>query len=338
MQAAVSAMVGEPRVARTLGPRWLVLFHQIPPTPAYLRVKIGRRLARLGAVGLKNAVYAMPRSEGALEDLHWVIREIVEGGGEATLCEAQFIEGLSDDQVRERFCDGRDEDYAAIASEARRLSKRLPAKLPADDDRRAKVQGDIERFERRLEEIAAIDFFHAPGREAAVGLVSALRSRLSDAPEADVEAESKDARAELRGRVWVTRTGIHVDRIASAWLVRRFVDPEARFKFVPAKGYRPEPGEVRFDMFEAEFTHEGDRCTFEVLVKRLSIRDAGVAALAEIVHDIDLKESKFERPETAGIAAAVIGLCTVHREDEARLDAGFSLFDHLKAHFSRKRP
>jgi hypothetical protein len=337
MQAAVSVMAGEPTAPRAAGPRWLVLFHQIPPTPAYLRVKIGRRLARVGAVGLKNAVYAMPRSEGALEDLHWVIREIVEGGGEATLCEAQFIEGLSDDQVRERFRDVRDEDYAAIASEARRLSKRLPAKLTVDDDRRAKVEGGIERFERRLEEIAAIDFFHAPGREAAAGLVSALRSRLSDTPEADVEDESEDSLASLRGRVWVTRTGVHVDRIATAWLVRRFIDPEAQFKFVPAKGYRPEPSEVRFDMFEAEFTHEGDRCMFEVLVKRLSIRDPGVAALAEVVHDIDLKESKFDRPETAGIAAALIGLCTVHREDEARLEAGLALFDHLRAHFSRKR-
>jgi hypothetical protein len=337
MQSAVSTATGEPKAQRSAGPRWLVLFHQIPPTPAYLRVKIGRRLARIGAVGLKNAVYAMPRSEGALEDLHWVIREITEGGGEATLCEAQLIEGLTDDQVLERFRDARDEDYAAIASEVRRVSKRLPPKVLADDERRAKVESDLERLDRRLEEIAAIDFFNAPGREAAVGLVAALRSRLADTPETDVEDDEQDPRASLRGRVWVTRTGVHVDRIASAWLVRRFIDPEARFKLVPAKGYRPESGEVRFDMFEAEFTHEGNLCTFEVLVKRVGIRDPAVAALAEVIHDIDLKETKFDRPETAGIAAAVIGLCTVHRDDEARLEAGFALFDHLRAHFSRKR-
>jgi hypothetical protein len=335
MQAA-RAVTRARRTTGSVGARWLVLFHQIPPTPAYLRVKIGRRLARAGAVGLKNAVYAMPRSEGALEDLHWVIREIIEGGGEATLCEAQFIEGLSDDQVQERFREVRDEDYAALASEVRQVSKRLPAKLSVNDERRSKMLGDVERFERRLEEVAAIDFFHAPGREAAVGLVSALRARLA-APEANAEDEKDDGAASLRGRVWVTRTGVHIDRIASAWLVRRFVDLEARFKFVPAKGYRPEPGEMRFDMFEAEFTHEGDRCTFEVLVNRLSIREPGVTALAEVVHDIDLKEAKFERPETAGIAAAVMGLCTVHQDDEARLEAGFALFDHLKAHFSRKR-
>jgi hypothetical protein len=266
-----------------------------------------------------------------------VIREIVEGGGEATLCEARFIEGLSDDEVKQRFRDARDVDYAELCREARQVARGLRRAHIPGDDRRARVEADITRFERRLEEIASLDFFHASGREAALGLVSELRSRVFEPKPLNDDTNETDSRHSLKGRVWVTRTGIHVDRIASAWLVRRFIDPEAAFKFVPAKGYRPEPGEVRFDMFEAEFTHEGDRCTFEVLVNRLSIREPGVTALAEVVHDIDLKEAKFARPETAGIAAALVGLCTVHREDEARLEAGFALFDHLKAHFSRKR-
>ena len=196
---------------------------------------------------------------------------------------------------------------------------------------------DVARLERHLEEIAVLDFFHASGREAAIGLVSGLRAQLSTKEDVEHQDDASDSRRSLRGRVWVTRTGVHVDRIASAWLVRRSVDKEARFKFVPAKGYRPEPGELRFDMFDAEYTHEGDHCTFEVLVDRLSIREPGLSAIAEVVHDIDLKESKFGRPETAGIAAAIIGLCTVHRDDEARLEAGFALFDHLKAHFSRRK-
>jgi hypothetical protein len=278
----------------------------------------------------------MPRSEAALEDLHWVIREIAEGGGEATLCEAQFIEGLSDEQVLERFREARDEDYSAVAEEVRKVSKRLPSKLAADDERRPKVQTEVERFDRRLQEIAAIDFFHAAARETAVGLVTALQSRLEGAV-VEEKGDADQAVPSYRKRVWVTRTGIHVDRIASAWLVKRFIDPAASFKFVPAKGYSPEAGELRFDMFEAEFTHEGDLCTFEVLVKRLRIREPGVDAIAEVVHDIDLKEAKFDRPETAGVAGTIIGLCTIHREDEARLAAGFALFDHLKAHFSRKR-
>src|SRR5262245_55146901 len=147
MQAA-TGVVSEAKKRTHKAPRWLILFHQIPPEPAYLRVKIGRRLSRIGAVALKNSVYAMPRSEGALEDLNWVIREIVEGGGEATLCEAQLVQGLSDDQVVERFSDARDEDYAALASEVRKASKRLPPRLAPDDDRRSKVQSDVERFER----------------------------------------------------------------------------------------------------------------------------------------------------------------------------------------------
>jgi hypothetical protein len=111
-------------------------------------------------------------------------------------------------------------------------------------------------------------------------------------------------RDQYQGRTWVTRTGVHVDRIASAWLIRRFIDRDATFKFVPAKGYAPEPGEVRFDMFEAEFSHEGDLCTFEVLCARFALAEPGLAAVAELVHDIDVKDGKFGRPETAGTRRA----------------------------------
>lgn len=337
MQGAASSLASANQTGNEAEPRWLVLFHQLPPDPAYLRVKIGRRLARLGALALKNTVYALPRSDAALEDLHWVIREIVEGGGDATLCEARFIEGLSDDEVKQRFRDARDEDYAKLGREVKQVGKGLPRKLSPDDDRHTRLEADVVRLERRLEEITLLDFFHAPGRMATHGLIAELRARLiQSTPEEDASTDA-DSRRSLRGSVWVTRTGVHVDRIGSAWLIRRFVDPDARFKFVPAKGYHPEPGELRFDMFEAEYTHEGDLCTFEVLVNRLSIREPGIAALAEVIHDIDLKESKFERPETAGVAATIIGLCTIHRDDEARLEAGFALFDQLKAYFSRRR-
>jgi hypothetical protein len=314
-----------------------VLFHQIPPNPAYVRVKIGRRLARVGAVGLKNAVYVLPRSDGALEDLHWVVREIVESGGDATLCEARFVEGLTDDEVERRFQEARDEDYAKLGREIRDLLKTTPKRVGAEDDGRKKLEADLARFERRFDEIVAIDFFHATGSQALQGLLRALRDRLDDEVERLEPPDSEDLRGRYRERVWVTRTGVHVDRIASAWLVRRFIDAEARFKFVAPKGYKPEADELRFDMFDAEFTHEGDHCTFEVLVDRFSIREPGIRPLAEIIHDIDLKDSKFARPETPGVAAAINGLCAQHRADETRLEMGFALFDHLKTHFSRRR-
>ena len=139
------------------------------------------------------------------------------------------------------------------------------------------------------------------------------------------------ARAQHRGRTWVTRTGIKVDRMASAWLIRKFIDPEARFQFVPAKGYRPQEGELRFDMPEAEFTHEGELCTFEVLVQRFGLSDPALRPIAEIVHDIDVKDAKYGREEAPGIGQLVAGITAAHAEDEARLVSGAALFDDLYA-------
>ena len=141
----------------------------------------------------------------------------------------------------------------------------------------------------------------------------------------------------MRGRTWVTRQGVYVDRIASAWLIRRFIDPDARFKFVPAKGYTPAPGEVRFDMFEAEFTHQGDRCTFEVLLEQAELDDPALRAIAEIVHDIDLKDGKFARPEAEGIRTLIAGICAATGDDEERLARGGAVFEDLHSHFRRRR-
>ena len=142
---------------------------------------------------------------------------------------------------------------------------------------------------------------------------------------------------DVRARVWVTRTGVHIDRMASAWLIRRFIDPEASFKFVPSRRYSPAAGEIRFDMFDAEFTHEGDLCTFEVLLRRFDLSDAALVALGEVVHDIDLKETKFGRAETAGVDHLVIGIAWTHAEDEARLAQSASLFDALYGYFKRRK-
>jgi hypothetical protein len=141
-----------------------------------------------------------------------------------------------------------------------------------------------------------------------------------------------------RARTWVTRTGVHVDRIASAWLIRRFIDPEATFKFIPPKGYVPHELELRFDMFEAEYSHEGDQCTFEVLCTKFALDVPGLRAVAELVHDIDIKDSKFGRAETAGLAAMIAGLALQHRDDDTRIARGSELFETLLAYFARKNP
>ena len=150
-------------------------------------------------------------------------------------------------------------------------------------------------------------------------------------------AHQTAALAHLKDHTWVTRLGVHVDRIACAWLIRHFIDPGARFKFVSGKGYAPSFGELRFDMFEAEFTHEGDRCSFEVLLGHAGLTDPALQAIAEIVHDIDLKDGKFGRDEAGGIKALIAGVAMTHRSDEERLTRGGAIFDDLYEHFSKKR-
>jgi hypothetical protein len=297
-------------------------------------VKVGRRLARLGAVPLKNSVYVLPRSESAVEDFQWVRRELVEGGGEATVVDAHFVDGVSDAEIETLFRDARDGEYLEIASELRAIAKRVPAKIA--EAKRTEIAAELARHERRVQEIAAIDFFGASGREVATGLLNDLRRRIHDeaSPAAKGGAVALD---QYRKRTWVTRAGVHIDRIASAWLIRRFVDPEARFKFVAPSGYEPGKREIRFDMAHAEFTHEGDACTFEVLCERLRLREPGLRAIAEIIHDIDLKDGKYGRPETDGVAAMIAGLALAQREDEDRLEHGGRLFDHLLAYFAKKR-
>ncbi|HEY8713662.1 MAG TPA: chromate resistance protein ChrB domain-containing protein [Thermoanaerobaculia bacterium] len=304
------------------GSRWLLLIHQLPPTPSYLRVKIARRMQRIGAVAIKNTVYVLPAADSTLEDFQWTIGEIRAGGGEANLFEARVIEGLTDGEVEQLFNGARDEDYEEIAAEARQLSQSG-----------SQLAADIARWRKRVTDVNAIDFFGAPKGQVVAALLNELTKRLTEpAPPATEPATEKTYRA----GTWVTRAGVHVDRMASAWLIRRFIDPEATFKFVTAKQYEPRDGEVRFDMFDAEFTHDGDRCTFEVLLDRTRLHDPALRAIAEVVHDIDLKEVKFDRPETAGIAVLVASIAMSHREDEARIDRASQALDDLYVYYQKK--
>jgi hypothetical protein len=319
------------------GDRWLMLIHQLPAKPAYLRVKIWRRLQVLGAILVKNSVYALPASAEAQEDLEWLLREIQDGGGQGMICEARLVDGMTDQEVRALFDAARDADYEEIANEARELSNGLANEPAAQIVAASKAK--LAALRTRPASVNAIDFFGANGRETVDGLLAGLESRVEelDAPaEQDAVPVSAIPLANLADRTWVTRTGVHVDRIGSAWLIRRFIDPTARFKFVPAKGYTPDEGELRFDMFEAEFTHEGDRCTFEVLVDRAGLqKDRALAAIAEIVHDIDLKDAKFGRPEAEGIRTLIAGICSGTANDEEPLARGATLFEDLYRSFAR---
>jgi hypothetical protein len=297
--------------------RWYVLVHQLPPKPLYLRAKIRQRLARVGAVALKNSVYVMPGRPECLEDLQWIAEEAESGGGEAFVCAASFVSGVEDGALVRRFQEERAGEYRDWAAEARRALE-----AGTDEGR--------ERLKKRWAEIRAIDFFDAPpGKEAAAMWTALERRTARPAP----RTHGGGAR-ELVGKRWVTRRDVQVDRIGTAWLVRRFVDARARFRFIDPSRERPRPSEIGFDMVGGTFTHDGDRCTFETVLARLGSADRALSEVAEIVHDLDLKDGKYGRPEAAGVAQVLAGLYASEGDDAARVARGGALFDDLYASFT----
>jgi hypothetical protein len=310
---------------------WLVLTHHLPTEPAYFRVKVRRRLERIGAVPLKSSVYVLPSSDDALEDFQWLFQEIERDGGEATLAEARFRDGVTDARLVERFREAREADFRELADAARSFVGEAEGASPADGARTPETR--VRRLTRRLEEVMAIDFFEADGRASAEQAVEEARRLATGDPRRPDPAHAGVPEPLGTGRTWVTRRGVKVDRMASAWLIRRFVDPDARFRFVPPDGHDHREGELRFDMLEGEFTHEGDQCTFETLLARRRLDDRALDALAEIVHDIDCKDDRFGRAETPGVASLLDGIVRTVADDEVRLQRGAALLDELYAHF-----
>lgn len=294
--------------------RWLVLIHHLPPKPDYLRVKVRRKLQHIGAVALKNSVYVLPRSDEALEDFQWLRREIVAEGGEAMLLDSDFLEGVPNGVLEQMGREERDREYLELLDTVNAMTSASDA--------------DVMRLRRQLAEIVRRDHFGASGRDAAEFALRALSQRESPAPTEPTVAH--------KGATWVTRAGIKVDRMASAWLIRRWIDPDATFRFVTGDHPVTDPREIRFDMFEAGFTHIADRCTFEVLIRHFGLTDPALTVIAEVVHDIDVKDGKFARPETDGVAVLIDGIVTTVPDDASRLEAGAQLFERLYAVFSRK--
>jgi hypothetical protein len=309
-----------------------MLIHQVPNSPAYLRVKTWRRLQKIGAVAVKNAVYVLPRSDQSTEDFHWIAREIIESGGDASVCEATFIEGLTTKELIALFQEARNVDYAELKKELRGIAGEQRAAENTGDTWASGFATRVSRLRQWFTEVQAIDFFPSSSGKEIHAAISELEGRIRQAP----LRKGQQQTGSYSGRVWVTRTGVHIDRISSAWLIRRFIDSQARFKFVAAKGYRPEAGELRFDMFDAEFTHEGALCTFEVLMERFSIADRSLRRLGEIVHDIDLNESTFGHPETAGVALIVNAICSKHKEDSTRIERATILLDDLYEYLKKR--
>ena len=303
----------------------------IPAKPASIRVRIWRRLQAIGAINIRGAVYVLPNREECVELFEWLSRELVGLGGQASLCEGRFVDSTTDDDIQSRFIEARNADYEEIATAAKQLAAKLKGKRVAPE-RIAALAEDHAKLARKFSEIVAIDFVDAPSRipaEEQLAVVARALPHGNDASAAPLEVVPRPT-----GATWVTRTGVHVDRIACSWLIRRFIDPKAKLKFVQAKGYVPERGELRFDMFDAEFTHVGDRCSFEVLLERMDLAEPALVAIAEIIHDLDLLDDKFGREEAPGVRSAIDGICTVARDDEARIAAATPMLEGLYSHFT----
>jgi len=316
------------------GRTWLLLIHQLPPRPNALRVKIWRRLRQVGAVAVKQSVYAMPLSGQGREDLGWILQEVVAGGGEGSLSEARFVAGLDDGQIIAQFHVERNADYEKILQDCEDLKMEWSSDSIDPRDPEHKGPARLARLRRRLEEVRAIDFFQAPARAATEDRLRELAGMLA-APPAPVRGAG--APVGLRGKVWVTRQDVFIDRLACGWLVRRFVDAAATFKFVAAEAYATGANEIAFDMFEGDFSHEGELCTFEVMIRRLGLDDPALIPLAEIVHDLDLKDNQYGHAETAGLHALLSGLTTALADDDTRMAEGVRLFDNIYAFFQGQR-
>ena len=296
--------------------QWLLLLHQIPPKPSYFRAKILRRLTQVGALPVKNSAYLLPESEDSREDFEWICREIIGEGGSARLFRTSILEGLSDEQIQESFRQLRTAGYDELIASATGLLEQ-----DATPVERARIL-------HRVEELKKIDFFRHPSRDRLDSLLVQIQDRL--------QATGSSIAIAPHGRLWVTRQGVRADRIGSAWLIQRFIDPKASFRCVDPSSYQHAEPELRFDMDEGEYTHEGDLCTFEVLIARHNLRalHPALKPMAEIIHDIDLKDDRYQRAETTGLARMLDGLCASTADDRVRLQQGGQIFDALYQSFS----
>jgi hypothetical protein len=313
------------------GRRWLLLVHQLPPTPSNLRVRTWRRLQELGAVAVKQSVYVLPDTAATREDFEWLKVEIEGAGGEASVYSADHLDPADEAAVIEQFRHTRQRAYAELARELQRLHRARSSRRGPSARRR-----DVARYRQRLEAIERVDFFSSAGRDRVVALLGDLEA--ASAPAATgkgrqvTAAEAGDG-GRYEGRVWVTRPRPGVDRMASAWLIRRFIDAKARFGFITDA--KTAGDALPFDMFGAGFGHQGDHCTFETLTSRFGIRDAAVARIAEIVHDLDLKDGKFGAPESAALGVAIDGLQLSWADDTLLLEQGMTLFEALYRSFAQ---
>jgi hypothetical protein len=293
--------------------KWLLLTFTLPTKRASQRVEVWRKLQRYGGIPLGNSGYLLPNTSMNLERFEWLAQAIRKYSGEASVVSVQSIDNLSTPQLVRRFAEARERDYQELIRDLQKLPAVAPHK---------RGSGRLNRFRTRYREIVEIDFFDSPLQKRVEHLLAK-----AEAPPTTEERNSMKRAQDYVGRLWVTRPRPGIDRSASAWLIRKFVDKKARFSF--AKEGEVPPTGIPFDMFQGGFGHRGEDCTFETLRKEFRIPDAKVAAVAEMIHDADLNDGKFGRKEAFGVDAVLKGFARKGLRDQELLDRGMDMIEGL---------
>ena len=304
--------------------RWLVLSYSLPSKPSSSsRVTLWRRLQRLGALPV-TGIYVLPERPECLESFTWLAQEIRAAEGEALVMAVERFEGLGERELIGRFNEARADAYADLSSALETLERSLGTEADSPPLK------TLDKLRQRFAELKRDDFFDSPAGKGIMAKLSELERALSPSP-ADSAQVSAVNPADYRRKTWVTRPRPHVDRLASTWLIKRFIDPEATILYRDWAKQR----EVSFDMDGAVFGHTGSLCTFETLLAAFALKDKALVPIAHIVHEMDLRDERYVRAEVAGLDALLDGWLASGLSDEELEARGEQLFSGLYVTFSK---
>jgi hypothetical protein len=315
---------------------WLLFFYTVPSKPVSNRMKVWRKLTKAGAVQMKGAVYILPYNDEHYEFLQWLVSEISGMKGEGAFTRVEHIDTMKDSEIIALFDRQRADDYRVTGKTLDDLERRLGSIRQGGKAQNIKgLSAQFGRLLKDFEDVKRIDFFSSKEGAALherIMRVAAELKKLSGAETAKESPSTISIRAvdAYQGKIWVTRKRPFIDRMASAWLIRRFIDKSAPFEFIDEKDIdSASKKSVVFDMRGGEFTHIGDLCTFEVLIKSFSFQDKTLKKMAEIVHDLDVKDGKYGPAEAKGLEDILIGIRKTANDDRDALEKGMQVFEML---------
>jgi len=319
---------------KTTSREWLLIFYSVPSHPVSNRMMIWRKLAKVGAVQLKGAVYILPATEEHEEFLQWLIGEVKSMGGDGAFVKSAEIRTMTDSDIRRLFTTQADQEYHRLEKALDVLERKIQSIRKGTKSEEGKRLADqVAKFTKEFDGVAKRDFFDTSTGKAMRKRIQAVEAGLRDAgKKSPAEAAAVVARRpqDYQGKIWATRKNPFIDRMASAWLIKRFIDPKASFTFIDERDIGSlDNTTIAFDVRGAVFTHVGDLCTFEVLVKSFGIKDRAVKKIAEIVHDLDVKDEKYNNPEAAGVEDILAGIRKTAKNDADGLDRGMTAFEML---------